>query len=260
MIQAEVSAPAARPQVRVGTSGWHYKHWLGAFYPPKFPARRMLDFYAARFDAVELNNTFYRLPSPSAVEAWRESTPPDFRFAVKGSRFLTHMKKLQNPEQGIERFFERADLLGGKMGPVLWQLPPQWEANAARLGAFLRALPAWHRYAFEFRHESWNSPAVLDVLREFNAAYCIYELAGYRSPLHLTADAVYLRLHGPGAKYQGSYRDETLAAWAGHIREWVAAGLSVDVYFDNDDSGFAPANARALRSMIQRVSAQTQSG
>ena len=139
--------------LRIGTSGWHYKHWRGPFYPEKFSASRMLEYYVEHFDTVEINNSFYRLPPEKALDSWRDETPPGFCFAVKGSRFLTHMKKLKDPEQGIQRFFERADLLGPKLGPVLFQLPPHWPSDAERLAAFIRALPhrqshrAHRRYA-----------------------------------------------------------------------------------------------------------------
>ncbi len=236
--------------IRIGTSGWHYKHWLGRFYPEKLPASKMLDFYIRHFDTVELNNSFYRLPSPEALRVWHDTTPPDFLFAVKGSRFLTHMKKLKDPSEGIRRFFERADILAEKVGPVLFQLPPNWDSDAARLRRFLGALPSYHRYAFEFRNRTWDNEEVLGILREHRAAYCIYDLAGFVTPLTVTADFVYLRLHGPGGKYQGRYTDAILEQWAGRIRDWASSGLSVYAYFDNDDSGFAPENARELSRRV----------
>ncbi|MBV8817967.1 MAG: DUF72 domain-containing protein, partial [Acidobacteriaceae bacterium] len=179
-------------RIHVGTSGWVYPHWKGRFYPDDLRARDWLAYYAARFDIVELNNTFYRLPTEAAVASWRESSPPQFRFAVKGSRFLTHMKKLKDPAQGLERFFSRADLLGRKMGPVLFQLPPHWEVNADRLQEFLEALPAGHRYAFEFRNPTWDSAPIAELLKRFHAAYCIFDLAGFQSPLTVTTDFTYV--------------------------------------------------------------------
>ncbi len=239
-----------RTEIRIGTSGWHYKHWLGTFYPPGTRASKMLDYYLERFDTVEINNSFYRLPEPETFAAWREAVPRDFRFAVKGSRFLTHAKKLKDPEQGIERFFANADLLGDKLGAVLWQLPPQWGVNVERLDAFLEALPRHHRYAFEFRHESWNTDAVYAVLRKHGAAYCIYHLAGFQSPLEITADFTYLRLHGPGGKYQGSYDDGMLRRWAALIQGWNGQLRAVYAYFDNDQAGFAAHNAARLRQLV----------
>jgi uncharacterized protein YecE (DUF72 family) len=237
--------------IRIGTSGWHYKHWVGRFYPDRWPASKMLAFYMERFDTVELNNTFYRLPPETALEDWRESTPPRFLFAAKGSRFLTHMKKLKDPEPGVTRYFERVDQLGKKLGPILFQLPPKWGVDVGRLEEFLAALPRHHRYAFEFREPSWNTGAVLDLLRKANVAYCIFDLAGYQSPIEVTADFAYLRLHGPGGKYQGSYSDESLRAWAKRIRNWRRELEAVFVYFDNDDSGYAAQNASRLKELVE---------
>jgi uncharacterized protein YecE (DUF72 family) len=237
-------------QVRIGTSGWHYKHWLGTFYPERLPASKMLAYYQERFDTVELNNTFYRLPSENAPKLWHDSTPPDFLFAVKGSRFLTHMKKLKEPEPGLEKFFARVDLLHEKLGPVLFQLPPNWTIHLDRFAHFLDALPKYHRYAFEFRNETWNTPEVMQLLRSHNAAYCAYDLAGYQSPVEITADIAYVRLHGPGGKYQGSYSDEALRSWAQRIGEWRQNLKGIYVYFDNDQAGFAAHNALRLRELV----------
>jgi uncharacterized protein YecE (DUF72 family) len=236
--------------IRIGTSGWHYKHWVGTVYPPRWPAPKMLAWYQEHFDTVEINNTFYRLPPESAVEEWRSSTPANFRFAVKGSRFLTHMKKLKDPAPGLEKFFSRADLLREKLGPILFQLPPNFEVNIPRFEEFLEALPKWHRYAFEFRNETWNIPQVLQLLSRHNMAYCPFHLAGYQSPVEITTDITYVRLHGPGGKYQGSYDDEALGVWARRIREWRRDLTSIYIYFDNDDSGYAAHNALRLRELV----------
>jgi uncharacterized protein YecE (DUF72 family) len=235
--------------VHIGTSGWHYKHWKGPFYPERLPASKMLDYYAERFRTVELNNTFYRLPTEAAVEDWRDSTPRDFTFAVKGSRFLSHMKKLKDPEPGIARFFERVDRLRRKLGPVLFQLPPWWEVNAERLDRFLDALPRRRRYAFELRNPTWHTPEILAILRRHNAAYCVFEIAGFFSGIQMTADFTYVRLHGPGGAYQGSYSEDALRGWAERIREWRRDLRAVYVYFDNDQAAYAVENAIALQKM-----------
>lgn len=235
-------------EIRIGTSGWHYKHWIGPFYPPKTPASKMLDYYAQRFDTVELNHTFYKLPTEAALEAWRSGTPENFRFALKGSRFLTHMKKLTDTGRGIDRFFDCARILGAKLGPVVFQLPPNWPVNAGRLENFLKALPRGPRYAFEFRDASWNDPAIFSLLRRYGAAYCIFELAGYQSPLEITADFTYIRLHGPGGKYQGSYSDAALRAWARRLHEWDVRRSYV--YFDNDQAGYAAENALRPKRLL----------
>lgn len=237
-------------QLWIGTSGWHYKHWVGNFYPPKWPAARMLAHYIQHFDTVELNNSFYKLPTRTSLENWRESTPPNFHFAVKGSRFLTHMKKLSNAEEGLKRFLDAVDVLEPKLGPILFQLPPFWEVNLDRLASFLEILPPYRRWAFEFRNPSWDTPEVYALLARYNAAYCIFDLAGYLSPLQVTADFSYIRLHGPGGKYQGTYSDETLQFWAATIREWSRRLAAIYVYFDNDDSGFAAKDALRLKELL----------
>ena len=240
-------------EIRIGTSGFHYKHWIGPFYPAKTPASKMLDFYLQHFDTVELNNSFYRLPTPEAFDRWREATPADFIFAVKASRFLTHNKKLKDPEQALDNLLPRAAHLGHKLGPILFQLPPRWRVNPERLENLLELLPRELRYTFEFRETSWITPQILSILKKFNAAFCIFELGGYHSPVHLTADFAYIRLHGPEAgKYQGSYSRERLREWADRIESWAGDLKAVYVYFDNDQAGYAAANALTLKEMIQR--------
>jgi len=238
--------------IRIGTSGFHYKHWIGRFYPAKTAASKMLDFYLQHFNTVELNNSFYRLPTTEAFDAWREATPPNFVFAVKASRFLTHNKKLKDPRQALDNLLPRAAHLGPKLGPILFQLPPHWRVNAGRLENLLEILPRDLRYAFEFRELSWITPAITSMLTKFNAAFCICELAGYHSPLHITADFAYVRLHGPDpGKYQGSYSKEKLKAWARRIETWAADLKAVYIYFDNDQVGYAAANALTLKEMIR---------
>ncbi len=238
------------PYVRIGTSGWHYGHWRGPYYPPSVPPRALLNYYARDFDTVEINNSFYRLPSTTTFDTWSKATPEGFCFAVKASRFLTHRKKLLDPEPALARLLEAAERLGGKLGPILFQLPPNWRCHVARLEAFLRALPAGQRYTVEFRDQSWHTRQVLELLREYNVAFCIYELAGIRSPIEVTADFVYVRLHGPGNKYQGDYSISSLKSWAAHVERWVKSRCHVYVYFDNDQAGYAVKNARELKSII----------
>jgi uncharacterized protein YecE (DUF72 family) len=184
--------------------------------------------------------------------AWRQATPKDFRFAVKASRFITHNKKLKDAEDSLGRFLPRAEALGTKLGPVLFQLPPRWKPNLQRLQDFLSLLPRGHRYAFEFREVSWNSAAVYELLRSHNAAFCIYELGGYQSPIEVTADWAYVRLHGPEGRYQGRYRVGVLRRWAARIVEWSAQLKAVYVYFDNDEFANAPTNALQLKRLVQQ--------
>lgn len=239
-------------RVFIGTSGWHYKHWLGLFYPEKLPPDQMLSFYAQHFDTVELNNSFYHLPLPSSVVKWRDTTQSKFVFAVKGSRFITHMKKLKDSKISTRKFFHVAEQLERKLGPILFQLPPRWKLNLERLTEFLKALPTEHQYAFEFRDESWLVKDAFDVLREFNAAFCIHDLANMRTPLEITADFTYVRFHGPGeAKYQGAYSKAQLTEWARQIRDWRRELKGIYVYFNNDIGGHAVRNALMLQELVR---------
>lgn len=239
-----------RCALHIGTSGWHYKHWVGSFYPPKTPASRMFELYAQHFDTVELNNSFYKLPPVETFREWRAAAPRNFLFAVKASRFITHNLKLKNPQNALDNILSRADELGKKLGPVLFQLPPRWKRNVDRLDEFLSVLPRYHRYVFEFREPSWHHEDVFTVLRKHRAAYCIYELAGFRTGMTITADFTYVRLHGPGrGKYEGSYSGAQLQRWAQQVNEWSKTLKAVYVYFDNDQAGFAPANALRLKEL-----------
>lgn len=239
-------------EIRVGTSGWHYPHWRGAFYPVNLPTQRWLSYYAQHFDTVELNNSFYRLPPESAVQSWCQQTPKSFLFAVKASRYITHSLRLANPNPGLDRFFKRIVNLGPRLGPILFQLPPRWRPDPERLASFLHVLAAGHRYAFEFRDERWQQPEIYALLRKHGAALCIFHLAGYQSPIQLTADFAYIRLHGPTEiKYAGKYTRHQLATWAHRIASWRGQIRAVYVYFDNDQGGFAAENAARLRIMLQ---------
>lgn len=238
-------------KIYVGTSGWHYRHWLGLFYPEKLPAKEMLAFYARQFDTIEINNSFYHLPLPSTFDSWRESSPKDFHFAVKGSRFITHMKKLKDPVPSTQRFFAGVERLGRKLGPILFQLPPRWKVNKERLRRFLATLPREHKYVFEFRDETWLVKGVYELLRKYNAAFCIHDLAGVQTPLEVTADFTYIRFHGPSAaRYQGSYSTQVLRKWADRIRDWRSDLSAIYVYFNNDIGGKAIENARTLKRMV----------
>ena len=214
--------------IRIGTSGYHYKHWRGPFYPQNTSASKMLEFYLRHFDTVELNNSFYRLPAASVFDEWKRATPANFVFAVKASRFLTHNKKLRDPDHALDTFLSRAVHLGAKLGPILFQLPPKWKVNLERLEGLLQVLPRRFRYAIEFREQSWINSEVDSLLARFNAAFCIYELAGYHSPITVTANFAYVRLHGPAAgKYQGSYDNESRGMAPSHHRmvESIESGV-----------------------------------
>lgn len=233
----------------IGTSGWHYPHWVGPFYPQGMRPDRYLGFYAERFRTVEINASFYRLPARANFAAWRAGAGAGFVFALKASRYTTHLKKLKDPQASLARLFDAAAGLEDALGPVLFQLPPRWRVNLARLESFLAALPAGVRAAFEFRDPSWFSDAVYDALAAHGAAFCIYDLAGRTSPLAVTAGFVYVRLHGPGGAYRGRYGRRGLAPWAERIGEWRERG-EVFCYFDNDEAGHAPRDAATLIELI----------
>jgi uncharacterized protein YecE (DUF72 family) len=238
-------------KIYIGTSGWHYKHWIGTFYPPSTRTTEQFNLYKQVFTTVEINNSFYRLPSPETFSTWRKGSPPDFLFSVKASRFITHMKKLKDPKESSKRFFENIRSLKEKLGPILFQLPPSWKVNIDRMREFLEVLPDKFRYVFEFRNDTWYIEEIYNLLKEHNCAFCIYELAGHNSPAITTADFVYVRLHGPGDKYQGSYNIQQLKDWADQCREWQQQGLSVFIYFDNDQHGYAAFNAQTLLQIIK---------
>ena len=236
--------------LRIGTSGWTYDHWRGRFYPQELPDDQWLEHYAQRFRSVEINNSFYHLPAAKTLRRWCDSVPPDFVFTAKGSRYITHMKKLKDPQEGIVRFIERISVLGDRLGPVLFQMPPNWSFNEKRLKDFLDSLSGEFRYAFEFRDQRWLNERTYEALAEHGAAFCIYELDGFMSPKQVTADFIYIRLHGPGGPYQGSYGDSDLSGWAGAISAWHGKGMEVYCYFDNDEAGNAADNARRLQDML----------
>ncbi|MCL4458863.1 MAG: DUF72 domain-containing protein [Chloroflexi bacterium] len=232
----------------IGTSGWVYEHWKGIFYPEGLPQAQQLRFYTAHFPTVEINYSFYHLPSRANFESWREQTPEDFVFAVKASRYLSHIKRLLNCAEPLGRFLENAAGLGSKMGVILFQFPPHWGKNIERLSAFLNLLPPNRRYAFEFRHPSWLSFNVYATLREHNCALCLPDHPTMPLDLQLTADFTYIRMHG-GA-YSIGYSDEELEIWAQRIKEYVRQNIQVYVYFNNDAEGYAVSNARKLMAML----------
>ncbi len=240
------------PAIHVGTSGWHYDHWQGPFYPEDMASDAFLGYYARRLGTVEVNNSFYQLPDEETLLGWRETVAEDFVFAVKASRYITHMKKLKDPEEPVANFMGRIEALGDRLGPILFQLPPHWRLNLDRLRAFLDVLPAGERYAFEFRHPSWLEPQVYAALEERGAAFCLFDFHDWHAPRQVTADFVYVRLHGPEGTYQGYYDTPTLAGWAGAFSSWQRQGKEVFCYFNNDQAGYAVRNAQELSRMLGR--------
>ena len=237
--------------LRIGCSGWHYLDWIGPFYPPGTPLKRLLRAYAGRFSTTEINNSFYRVPTEKAVRTWREETPEGFLFAWKASRFITHNRKLRDAGDSIAFIFGRMDGLGDKFGPVLWQLPPQLGRDDARLAAFLKLLPKRRLHAVEFRNPGWYEKPIFDLLRDRDVALCISDHHDAPAPRLATAGHVYVRLHGPGGGYQGDYPRAALARWAADIGKWRRTGKSVFLYFDNDWQAAAPRDAATLIRLVR---------
>lgn len=238
--------------IRIGCSGWNYRSWRGAFYPEGMGPSRWLREYARHFDTVEVNATFYRLASRAAVERWAADTPAGFCFAVKASRYLTHVKRLVDIRPGIERFYAPLEPLGaaGKLGPVLWQLPETFHRDDDRLAATLRAVPPG-RHCFEFRHPSWFADDVYALLRDHGAALVIGDRPGREFQAHeLTAGWTFVRFHHGHRGRRGNYSRSEIADWADRIAAWHAGGADVYAYFNNDWEAFAPRNAKTLLRLL----------
>ena len=237
--------------VRVGCSGWNYRDWRESFYPPRLPAARWLESYAERFDTVEVNNTFYRLPNVSAVARWVAQTPPSFQFTIKASRYLTHVRRLQDLDEGVARFYERIEPLvkGERLGPVLWQLPANFRRDDERLAQALGRLPPG-RHTFEFRDESWFAPDVLALLREHDVALAIGDTPQRPfQPHDMTADWTFVRFHYGHRGRNGNYSESELREWAARISAW-REDRDVYAYFNNDWSEYAPRNALTLKRLL----------
>jgi uncharacterized protein YecE (DUF72 family) len=239
-------------EARVGCSGWIYKDWRGRFYPEDLPQRRWFEHYATVFDTVEINNTFYRLPPQSTVEAWAAQAPPGFVYAIKLGQFGTHRKKLRDAVTWMPNHLDRAERFGATLGPTLVQLPPRWKRNVDRLEEFLAEAPARFRWALEIRDPSWLHEDVFAVLRAHGVALCIHDLCADH-PWELTTDWTYLRFHGPNAltnAYWGRYGPDRLEPVAEQMRAWLRDGIDVYAYFNNDWQGHAIHDARWLRDAV----------
>lgn len=243
----------------IGCSGWHYQSWRGVVYPSELPARSWLRAYSRRFDTVELNNSFYRLPPEDTFAEWRRQVPRGFVFAVKASRFLTHIKRLRDPEEPLERLFAHARALGPTLGPVLYQLPPRWFPDPDRLERFLGALPSRLtprarrrvRHVLEVRDPRGYAPWVIERLEHHHVALCVHDMPESASPLVMVGPIVYLRFHGHGTKYGGRYPDGVLAEWAAWIDRALTRGRDVFAYFNNDIDGQAVRDAERLRRLVE---------
>lgn len=237
-------------RIRVGCSGWNYKSWRHTFYPSGLASSEWLRFYAAQFDTVEINNSFYRLPDKSVFAAWRRIVPAGFTFAVKASRYLTHMKRLRDPEEPVERLFAEARALGPTLGPVLYQLPPNLHLDVARLADFLAVLPPRVRHVVEFRHPSWYVDATFACLESHGAVMCLHDKHGSAIAEPLVGPFVYVRFHGPSGDYHGGYSAQQLRRWARVFSDAARAGRDVYAYFNNDPNAEAVRNAIMLLAFI----------
>lgn len=237
--------------VRIGTSGWNYKAWRGPFYPEEAPMARWLEAYAEEFGTVEINGSFYRLPTEKTVAAWHDRTPKNFVFAWKASRFITHNKKLKDCAESVALVYGRMAPLKEKFGPVLFQLPPQLRRNDERLDDFLKLLPRGRRAVAEFRHSGWYDDDVFDLLRRHDVALCLSDHAAAPAPPVVTASFVYLRPHGPGGRYAGRYDERWMRQTARDIVRWRGEGRDVYCFFDNDQKSAAPLDARRLIEAVK---------
>jgi len=239
-------------KVKFGTSGWMYDDWNEIFYPKDLADEEKLGFFAKKFNTVEINNTFYNLPEKKVFERWNSQVPENFIFSVKASRYITHLKKLSDPELIIKDFFENVSGLGKKIGPILFQLPPFWKVNSERLKKFVRILPKKFKYVFEFRDASWYKYEIFQLLKNKNIALCVHDHRDGPSPKILTADFSYFRFHGPGGSYQRKYSKKRLEKHAEIIEKWKNQGIDVYCYFNNDYKGNAIENAGQLKKMIYK--------
>lgn len=235
----------------LGTSGWHYKHWHETFYPPDWPKAKQLEFYQQKFNSVEINATFYRLPSEKTVQGWAKRASKNFRYAVKGSRLVTHLKRLKEVDKEVDVFIRRIEPLKPRMGPILWQLPPSLKRNDTLLGDFLEILPKQFRHVVEFRHVSWLDDAVYQQLSR--AKVCLAWISSNILPMHFetTTDFVYVRFHGLEGGAAHDYTDAELEPWAEHLSAELEREHPAYAYFNNDWNTRAPENAMRLREMVQ---------
>jgi uncharacterized protein YecE (DUF72 family) len=255
--------PPRAGAAHIGCSGWHYKSWKGLIYPAELPPSAWLRDYTTRFATVELNNSFYRLPAEETFAGWREQVPRGFLFAVKASRFLTHIKRLRDPEEPLDRLLSHAKGLGPALGPVLYQIPPRWFPDAERLETFLAALPdrlapgsrQRLHHVLEMRDPRGYEPWVLELLARYGITLCVHDMRGSESPMVAIGPIAYVRFHGYGTKYGGSYPDDVLDEWAAWIRAVLDGGRDVYAYFNNDINGYAVYDAERLRVRVEGTAA-----
>jgi uncharacterized protein YecE (DUF72 family) len=236
------------PKLYIGTSGFSYSHWEeGVFYPKGLAKNKQLEYYSQHFQTVELNNPFYHLPPAKTFQNWHQRTPKNFIFTVKVSRYITHIKRLKNCREPWQRFIANTKELKEKLGPILFQLPPNWRMNIERLERFLKILPKKYQYSFEFRHSSWFNQEIYDILKKHRIALCLADSNQWPYQEEITADFIYLRLHGSHRLCSAKYTDKELKNWAGKIKKWRKLGKDIFVYFNNDFAGYAVKNTLILK-------------
>jgi uncharacterized protein YecE (DUF72 family) len=239
------------PNYYVGTSGWHYAHWRRRFYPAELPKKDWLGYYARRFNAVEINASFYRLPQESTLANWRQAVPSGFLFSLKASRFITHIKRLKDIQEPLQTFTGRAKSLLNHLGPLLYQLPPGLQRDDPRLESFLALLNKNLQHVIEFRHSSWINGTVFDLLLKYRVGFCIFDKPGFTTPNIVTASFAYIRFHGHHSLYASSYPEAELAGWADKLRQLSPRPETVYIFFNNDAEGYALDNALTLRKHLQ---------
>lgn len=236
--------------IRIGTSGWYYNHWVGVFYPEKLPKNGWFEYYAKDFDTVEINNTFYQLPKEQSLEKWYKRAPKNFIYSVKANRYITHIKRLKETSDALERFFEIIGLLKETLGPILYQLPPSLHKNLELLESFIELLPAEQKGVFEFRHKSWYSPDTFGLLDEHNLGFCVHDLDGVATPRIVTGGIIYIRFHGPAGRYAGNYSKSALQDWAKWLKDGSRKVRGIYAYFNNDIHAYAVNNAKTLKNIM----------
>jgi uncharacterized protein YecE (DUF72 family) len=239
--------------IYVGTSGYSYQHWKSRFYPKNLPASKWLEFYSQHFNTVELNYTFYRLPQKKAFQNWHQKTPKNFKFVIKGSRFITHIKRLKDCASPLKEFFKRASSLKEKLACCLWQLPPSFKYDLERLDKFVRILQKNHSaylHTFEFREKSWFNPQTYSILDKNNISLCIADAPDFKTPDELASSFIYLRFHGGKILYGSQYSDKELIRWAKKAKKWLGKKKLLFAFFNNDAQSFAVKNALKFKELL----------
>lgn len=239
-------------KIYIGSSGFYYEHWKNRFYPQNIKTKDFFAYYQKHLSTVEINNTFYKLPSKKVILHWENEANKDFIFSLKASRYITHIKRLKESKKHLSLFLNRIKHLKPHLGPILFQIPPNWHLDIKRLEGFLKALDENYRYAFEFRDRSWLVKEVFSLLKKHKVAFCIYDLKGFQTPIEITTNFVYIRLHGPKKAYSGSYSKIALQKWAKIIKNFQKNKLDVFCYFNNDENAYAIKNALVLKNMLSK--------